>query len=128
MLRVGNTHNICFEFSTIYTNTLEDLFHFDEETRMKYGTCELDVAEVPWALCHTLATGCALEVAVDGAHTWILKTTFFRTLGRLVHYLGKLNLGDRVRFNFLWGENTKLDLFNLTDWGSRKGELSRRHG
>jgi hypothetical protein len=32
MLRVGNTHNIRFEFSTIYTNALEDLFHFDEET------------------------------------------------------------------------------------------------
>ena len=65
---------------------------------MKYGTCKLDVAEMPRALCHTLATGCALEVAVDGAHTWVLKTAFFRTLGRLVHHLGKLNLGDRVRF------------------------------
>jgi hypothetical protein len=32
MLRVVNTHNICFEFSTIYANALKDLFHFDEET------------------------------------------------------------------------------------------------
>lgn len=116
MLRVGNTHNICFEFSTIYTNALEYLFHFDEETcavvrhkcrkktwyceltRMKYGTCKLDVAKMPRALCHTLATGCALEVAVDSSHTRVLKTTFFRALGRLIHYLGKLNLGDRVGF------------------------------
>jgi hypothetical protein len=65
---------------------------------MKYGTCKFDVAKMPRALCHTLATGCALEVAVDGAHAWILEASFFRTLGGLVHYLRKLNFGDRVRF------------------------------
>lgn len=67
-------------------------------TRVKHRTCEFDVAEVPRALCHTLATGRALEVAVDSAHTWVLKTTFFRALSRLIHYLGELDLGNRVRF------------------------------
>lgn len=123
----GNTHGIDFQLSTVDTNGLQDLLDFAQETYVKDWTSELNVTEMPWALCHTLATSRTFEVTVYCPHSWISQTTFFLLL-LFVHDFWKLDLCDRVRFDFIWGKDSKLNFFDLAYGSYRLSELVTKHG
>jgi len=48
-------------------------------------------------------------------------------MASFVHNLWKFDFGDRIGFDLLWGENTKLDLSDLADWSRRICELVAKH-
>lgn len=116
------THDISLKFPTVYTYTLENLFHFDNETFvgckdlssisgqwmgqtwMKDWPGQFYVAKVARALGHTLSTGLAFEVSIDGTHARIHQATEFGFMGCLIHDLWMLNLGYGI--GFLWNRRT----------------------
>ena len=109
------THDIGFQLSTIYTNTLQDLLYFNDEpftrilerdrttlndtrTWMENRPSQLNMTEMPWALGHRLSTRLTLEVPVNRTHTGVHQTTEFWFVAGLIHDFGMFDLDDGVRF------------------------------
>jgi hypothetical protein len=116
---------------------------------MKDRPGELDVAEMTGTFGHTFTARLALEVAVDGPHPGVHETADLGFPGGLVHDLGMLDFGYRVRFlqthdssisegpdigrcmqaHYLFRrEDTELNLPDLAHGRGREGELMTKHG
>ncbi|KAJ7051181.1 hypothetical protein C8F01DRAFT_1176133, partial [Mycena amicta] len=127
LVREAGVRDIGFQFPAVYANTLQYLLNLQDETWVENGARKLNVAEVTWTFRHPLATRLTLEVTVDGSHAGVHKAAHLGFTGGLVHDFGVFYLRHRVRFDFLRREDTELDLFDLADGGSRKGELVAEH-
>jgi hypothetical protein len=127
--RGTQTHNVGFQFPTVYTYTLQYLLHFDYEafgkvsnchnepkrallTGMIHKSCKFNGTKKTWTFGHALTASLALEIAVDGTHTRIHKSTHlsrtqffpvllgpaFRTVLLLLSYVSKtIGYGERLR-------------------------------
>lgn len=102
------------------------------------------MAEMARTFAHRLSARLTLEVPVDGTHPGIHQTTHFLLLAGFIHDFWKLNFGYGIRFlddggqalgisrllgaeregrkgayDFLWRQNSKLDLFDLAQRRAR---------
>lgn len=113
------THIVRLQPTTVYADTLQNLLHFYDEADMEDRPCQFNVTKMTWTLSHPLATCLTLVVPVNRSHTRIRKPPHLCLVASFIHYLGELNFGDGIGFDFLWGEDTKLDLSDFADWSRR---------
>lgn len=136
------THDISLKFPTVYTDTFENLFHFDNETFvghkdsssvhgqgmgrtwMKDWSGQFYVAKVAGTLGHALSAGLAFKVSVDGTHARIHQATELRFVGGLIHDLWMLDLGHGI--GFLWDRRTINKPWTGNRWGNGSHNFLRR--
>lgn len=96
---------------------------------MEHRNGKFNVAKVPRALGHVLATCCALVCAVDAAQLRVVQTPLTWPLALFVHCLGILDVANTHIFGFFGREETELNLLNRLERRLRVGETwCCRHG
>jgi hypothetical protein len=93
-----------------------------ERTRVEHGNCEFNVAEMPRALGHVLATCCTLVCAVDAAQLRVIQTPLAWPHALFVHCLGVLDVANTHIFCFFRREETELNLLDGLERRLRVGE------
>jgi hypothetical protein len=93
-----------------------------ERTRVEHGNCEFNVAKMPRALGHVLATCCTLVCAVDAAQLRVIQTPLAWPHALLVHCLRILDVANTHIFCFFRREETELNLLNRLERRLRVGE------
>jgi hypothetical protein len=121
----GNTNPVFQNLAAIVTDRFENLLDLLDEARVVDRFCQLNVTKVTWALVHALLAGCTLELAIDGAKTRIVETIDSRLLTRLVHGFRIHDMSHTHILDFLWREETELDLLHRLEGRIRvrKGEV-----